>query len=238
MGLYSYPRGQVEYGEQEFAMWHSTRTQGVFFGGDNLAVIPASGMSVKITTMANGAGMGRSGRAWLNIYPNGGGIVQWIDEDVTVTLPRASGTQDRIDRIIFAHNYIANAPSGTPQIYFKQGAYSDNPVPPEIVRRYGEAWELSLAQIYIPKGSAEITPDMIIDERLDESVCGLMATPEVSVPTQAAYDAIYSLLTKLGEDERITVITEDPGARKLISGLTPYSAFVRSVSLNPVKTGI
>lgn len=222
MGVYSYPRGQVDYGEEEFAMWHSTRTQGVFFGEDNLAVVPAGGMSVKVTTMSSGVGAGRSGRAWLNIYPNGGGIVQWIDEDVTITLPQASGTQDRIDRIIFAHNYIANAPAGTPQLYYKQGAYSANPVPPEVVRQYGEVWELSLAQIYIPKGSTAITPDMITDERLDEKVCGLMATPEVQIPTNAAHDAIMSLLERIGKDERITVILEQ------LSPYNPYEIWKRN----------
>ncbi len=230
MGIYSYPREEAEYDGSEFAMWHSTRTRGVFMLDDNLAVVPDGGMTVKVKTAATGVGAGKAGKAWLDIYPNGGGIVQWIDEDVTIPLQQASGTQDRIDRIIFAHNYTLNSPGGTAQLYCKQGVFSDNPVPPEVVRRYGEVWELSLAQIFIPKGTTEITTANIFDERLDENVCGVMATPEVQIPTRLAYDTIMSLLNQLGESDKITLMLEDRN--------NPYQCWLRNPGdFNLLKTG-
>lgn len=93
-------------------------------------------------------------------------------------------TLDRIDRLVLRFdNTIENR-------YIKsfiiKGEPSANPEPPELERTYLEGeplvYEISLAQIRVVAGKSFIEQEDIIDERLDESVCGL-ASSLVGVPT-------------------------------------------------------
>ena len=189
----SFPNNQDVYVGAEWVMkWLHGRTSGVFGAEGNLAmtVVPDS-MSVQI---ADGTG-------WLS-NSNGDGIVFWNDSEqtsgskLTLTHDVADGVLDRIDRIVVTWettNYVA-----LPTISILKGIASSVPAPPELtnnnIRR-----QISLAKVKIPAGTVSLSTSMITDERLDDSVCGLV-TGGISVDTTQMQSQFDSFLKEI-EDE-------------------------------------
>lgn len=87
---------------------------------------------------------------------------------------------DRIDRIVLrwdARNSVRNILS-----HVKEGVPSVTPVAPDL-QRDNFIYEISLAQIRVRKNTVQLLPADLIDERLNEELCGLVTwTPKV--PTQ------------------------------------------------------
>ena len=86
---------------------------------------------------------------------------------------------NRIDRIVLrldlrnANRYI--------RVFVKKGEEAVKPVPPPL-QRDNYIHEISLAQIQIISNSTSINPTTLIDERMDEELCGLVSSL-ISVPT-------------------------------------------------------
>lgn len=132
--------------------------EGVVFG--HLQVKAAGGsMSVEVD------GGEKTGYAYINMH------TIHNTSTLKLTLNQASGTLPRIDRIVIQNSEIERKP----QIYVKQGAYSNTPKPPELTND-NVIQEKSLAQIFVDVGAVEITQADIKDERADESVCGYIAS--------------------------------------------------------------
>lgn len=100
-------------------------------------------------------------------------------------------TLDRIDRIVLRLD--KRNQSRYIRLFVKQGVPSSNPVPPEL-QRDDFIYELSLAQIRVRANTSTLNPADLIDERLDENLCGLVHSL-ISIPTsqfQAQWDLYFN----------------------------------------------
>lgn len=100
-------------------------------------------------------------------------------------------TLDRIDRIVLRLD--KKNQSRYIRLFVKQGTPSENPVPPEL-QRDDFIYELSLAQIRVRANTSTLNPADLIDERLDENLCGLVHSL-ISIPTsqfQAQWDLYFN----------------------------------------------
>jgi hypothetical protein len=112
-------------------------------------------------------------------------------------------TLDRIDRIVLRLD--KRNQSRYIKLFVKQGTPSENPVPPEL-QRDDFIYELSLAQIRVRANTSTLNPADLIDERLDENLCGLVHSL-ISIPTsqfQAEWDAFMASV----QDEGFTPRTD------------------------------
>lgn len=91
--------------------------------------------------------------------------------------PTTGATVNRIDRIVLRLDRRASARHIKLFVVEGQEAYSAEP--PALMRN-ANVHEISLAQVHITGGQSYI--DKIVDERLDESVCGI-ANSLINVPT-------------------------------------------------------
>jgi hypothetical protein len=135
-------------------------TTGVRNGGDNLRVTPAGYLDINI----------RAGMANIE------GYILRIEEDENgteypLTLPTPHNQFPRIDRVILRLDRSIETRDIIPMIL--TGVASNTPAPPELVRN-DIVWDISLARIRVAANSTTVLSSEITDERLDESVCGLI----------------------------------------------------------------
>lgn len=190
MAELSFPLENTTYTAEEAAIWFATRGSGVY-ANNHLAVSAGSGMAISV-----GEGM-----AWL-AYARYAGVAYLNDAAKTLMIGPADARNDRIDRVVIRYSRTANSV----QMAVLAGAASASPVAPALTRT-DETYEISLAQIYVRAGSTSITAGSITDERLNESVCGLMRDSVNSIPTddlfQKTYDAIRDDVVKALLDSAI-----------------------------------
>lgn len=134
----------------------------------------------------------KDGDVKLRVHPNGGMSVRMEagkafikghhyhnDDDLILNHNAADPELDRIDRVVLRldnsqeNRYI--------KAFILAGEPSEKPEPPELTRE-GDIYEISLAQVLVIADSGNITNERIIDERLNESVCGLVSSL-ISIPT-------------------------------------------------------
>lgn len=190
----SFPNNQDEYVGAEYVMkWLHGRTSGVFGASNNAAVsaLPSPGMAV---TISDGIG-------WMS-NGNGDGIVWWNDNEAANTsklqiqIDAADGVLNRIDRIIVewkTTNYV-----DLPEIKVLKGTASSNAKAPSLTNN-STLRQISLAKISVPAGTTAITASMITDERLDETVCGLV-TDRVNIDTSAMQAQFEALLRSIQDE--------------------------------------
>ncbi len=152
------PREYVDYELAE--AFKAMAPDGVENSEDSLKVLEQIGsMSVKVNY----------GRAMVN------GRVYVLSDDggQPLTLEIASSASStRIDRVVVRLNLATDARNIG--VYVLTGTPGASPVAPTITRQ-GEIYEISLSQIRVAPGATAITQDMIIDERLNEDVCGVLS---------------------------------------------------------------
>lgn len=186
----SFPNNQDVYVGAEWVMkWLHGRTSGVFGSANNLAtsIVPGT-MSVQVS----------DGVGWLS-NDNGDGIVFWNDNEqtgeskLTLTHDVADGVLDRIDRIVVTWettNYVA-----LPTISILKGTASSNPVVPSLTNNNIQR-QISLAKVSIPAGTVSLSASMITDERLDQSVCGIV-TEAIKIDTTTMQSQFEALLRSI-----------------------------------------
>ena len=189
----SFPNNQDVYVGAEWVMkWLHGRTSGVFGADGNLAmaVVPDS-MSIQIS----------DGIGWLS-NANGDGIVFWNDSEqtngskLTLTHDVADGVLNRIDRIVVTWettNYVA-----LPTISILKGTPSSIPAPPALTNNNIQR-QISLAKVNVPAGTVSLLGSMVTDERLDQSVCGIV-TEAIKIDTSTMQSQFESLLTAIQEE--------------------------------------
>jgi hypothetical protein len=104
------------------------------------------------------------------------------DSTKTLTHSAADAFQDRIDRIVIRLDML----SRNILSIIKEGTKSDNPIPPEL-ERTDTVYEISLAQVRIIAGKSYIEQSQIVDERLDEQLCGFVSSL-ITIPTNDMWD--------------------------------------------------
>ena len=189
----SFPNNQDVYIGAEWVMkWLHGRTSGVFGADGNLATsVVAGSMSVQIS----------DGVGWM-ANDNADGVVFWNDkessngEKLTLTVDAADGALDRIDRVVVTWettNYVA-----LPTISILKGTASSSPSVPSLINNSTQR-QISLARIKIPAGTVSLTSAMITDERLDETVCGIV-TDRVNIDTSAMQAQFEALLRSIQDE--------------------------------------
>jgi hypothetical protein len=139
-------------------------------------------------------------------------------------LPEA--TYDRIDRIVLRLD--KRNQSRFIRAFVKQGEPSANPVPPAL-QRDDFIYELSLAQIRVRANTSTLNPADLIDERLDENLCGLVHSL-ISIPTsqfQAQWDLYFN--AKKDEIDAETLAYEQELANKLIQYENDFNAWFADI---------
>lgn len=194
VNIKSFPNNQDVYiGAEDVMRWHHGRTSGVFGAGNNAAVsaLSSPGMAVCVS----------DGNGWMS-NSNGYGIAWWIDNEsesankLRVDIDAADGVLDRIDRIIIeweTTNYVAY-----PVVKVLKGTPSSNAVAPSLTNN-NTVRQISLAKVDVSAGTTAITASMITDERLDESVCGIV-TENVGVDTGVMHEQFKALLESVQQE--------------------------------------
>ena len=145
------------------------------FIGNGIFPVPSTGLQV-----VAGSGMNvtvRAGKAWINgyFYQNTG--------DLTVQLATADGQLNRIDRIVVQWNLT----NRTITTKVKSSGFSASPSAPA-VQRDADIFELVLADVFVAAGVTAITQSRITDQRLNTSLCGVVAAVVDQIDT-AAFNA-------------------------------------------------
>lgn len=143
------------YKAEDWAWYFATfLASGVFpKPSDGLQVVAHSGMEIRVNM----------GYAFINGY----GFRNPVSKGVT--LDRAEGAQNRVDRVVVRWDLVQR------DIYIDvlKGAPSAKPVATALTRNT-EVWELALADIYVGKGVTKILTQNITDQRFNSAVCGIV----------------------------------------------------------------
>lgn len=157
------------YKAEDWAWYFATfLASGVFpKPSDGLQVVAYSGMEVRVNM----------GYAFINGYAFRNPVSKGV------TLDRAEGAQNRVDRVVVRWDLVLR------DIYIDvlKGVPSAKPVATALTRNT-EVWELALADIYVGKGVTKILTQNITDQRFNSALCGIV------VGTVKEIDA--SVLTK------------------------------------------
>lgn len=187
MAVIAYPLNLEEYiGAEVVQLWHYGRTNGVFSAGNNLSVTASGGMNVSVS----------KGVAWMSATEFGG-IVVGNKDPLTLNIAMADSIMRRIDRVVIRWN--VSSMTTKPTIVIKKGVLSANPTAPS-VERSASIWELGLADILINAGTITINQGMITDQRLNESVCGIVRDGVTHIPTATLESQWKSWFTGLKTD--------------------------------------
>lgn len=104
-------------------------------------------------------------------YVNIGGKTKHFIRNTTLDLETSSATLDRIDAVVVRRDDTNR------DIYLTivKGGNSGSPVPPDLIRD-GAIYDLRLAEIYVAAGAVRITQAEITDTRMNDAVCGWVAS--------------------------------------------------------------
>jgi hypothetical protein len=184
----SYPNNADVFIGAEYPMkWHHGRTSGVFGAEGNAAVAAVDGQMA--VTVSDGVG-------WL-ADANGDGIVWWSDAEaqtaqkLALQLDTADGVLNRIDRVIVEWS----TPNYTqlPEIRVLKGVNAVSPAAPALTNN-ASTRQISLARISVAAGTLAVTAGMITDERLDETVCGIV-NDHIAIDTSMAAAQFEEILS-------------------------------------------
>lgn len=111
------------------------------------------------------------GSAWTE------GTLLWNTDPQGLAIASNASGNPRIDRVIVKMDRNTSAREMTLEI--KQGTPALSPVPPSL-QRDSTVWEISLAQVLVASGAAQVLQGDITDERYDPDVCGLSIHPALT----------------------------------------------------------
>ena len=176
----SFPLENTAYTAEDAQLWFATRQSGVY-AGTHLGVTANGTMAVTLGT----------GIAWLH-YADFAGCVYGNTAGKALTVELADAQYKRIDRVCIRLEILNN----NCYAYVKKGTAAASPAAPAL-QRDAAAYEISVAQIAVASGATAINAGNITDERLDETVCGLMRDGVTGIDTsvlQSQYNAILAEL--------------------------------------------
>ena len=154
-GFFNSSGGDRVYDATDFARYFGClASNGVFWAAaTNLKVSPGSGVSVAIAP----------GSGWINGYSYEN------TSPLEKTLDTPHGVNARIDRVVLRlsmperHIYAA----------IKTGTPAPVPEPPELTRT-SDVYELVLGDVTVPRAAVSLAVGNIADQRLNQSLCGLV----------------------------------------------------------------
>lgn len=184
MAIITYPLDNTDYLGDDAALFHCTRTTGIYAGDDFSFSVNGADNIVTV----------QPGIAWMRINRFKGLVAAMkVETDVDMGIP--DPVYPRIDRVVL--QYDAN--KNDTEIVVKSGSPSSNPKPP--VRSATEAlYEIHLLEIRREPGAVAITAKDVKDLRLDKSCCGLMADSVTGVDTEAINNQFQNLLQVIEQE--------------------------------------
>lgn len=166
--IITYPLDGIDYDATDAAGYFATRQSGVYCAEDCFAVSLAGGANLTVS----------KGLAW--VHPSEFTGYSIIQRDAqSLALSAASTELPRIDRIVLRFDAAARKSS----LQVLQGTAASSPVAPALTRT-ALVYDLCLAEIKRPAGSASITASDLTDTRLDEDLCGVMRDGVTGIPTE------------------------------------------------------
>lgn len=152
-----YPLNDRDYGADDVAMYHATRTSGIFDNDDFACTATGADNNVTI-----GPGL-----AWIRESRFVGRVA--AEKNTTVLdMGVANSTYPRIDAVVLRYEVGIGA-----SLVAKNGVAAANPEPPQVVRT-AAVIELHLYHVRREAGAASIPVSALTDVRMDSRYCGLM----------------------------------------------------------------
>lgn len=184
MAIITYPLDNVDYLGDDAALFHCTRTTGIYAGDDFSFSVNGADNIVTV----------QPGLAWMRIN-RFKGLVAAMKLETNVDMGLPDPVYPRIDRVVL--QYDAN--KNDTEIVVKSGSPSSNPRPP--MRSMTEAlYEIHLLEVRRDPGAVAITEKDVTDLRLDKSCCGLMAESVTEVDTEAINNQFQDLLQTIEQE--------------------------------------
>lgn len=184
MTLATYPLDNIDYAADDAALFHSTRTTGIFADDDFTYSLSGADNTIKL-----GVGL-----AWMRLA-RFKGIVTALKTETSVDMGLPDSVYPRIDHVVL--QYDAN--QNNTQIVVKSGAAASSPLPPE--RATSEAlYEIHLLRVRREPGATAVTAKDVTDLRLNAEYCGLMADAVTRVDTSGINAQVTALIEKLRLD--------------------------------------
>lgn len=183
------------------------------FIGNGVFPVPSTGLQVVVDNGMNL--LLKAGKAWINgyFYNN--------TSDLTITIGTADGQLNRIDRIVVRWDLTNRIISAE----VKSSAYSASPTAPAL-QRDADIYELALADVYVGAGVTAITQSNITDQRLNTSLCGVVAAVVDQIDTEAfnaQLQAWFAEYQSLSAAEYNTLVSYMNSLK--LQGNTQYDAF-------------
>lgn len=207
MAIITYPLNGIDYDAENAETYLCTRTSGVYSADGNFQASVTGDRQVTIST----------GLAWIRNTAAAGKSV-YVSEPVSVNIPMADGTRDRLDRIVLRFDKAANRS----EIVVKQGEPSSAAVAPS-VERTELIYELGLCVVLCKAGSTLVDISDVTSTLLDESVCGLMRDGVTGIPTAQLQEQAEALIDEL---------------RRVITGVEDGSEYMLKAVFDPKSAGI
>ena len=127
-----------------------------------------------------------------------------FQNDILVQFEDADGVYPRKDVIVLGYDKNANEAG----IYVRTGVAAETPEMPEL-RQDGDYDETFLYCVNRPTGATSITPENVVDLRLDPTYCGLMRDTIDAIDTSVLQAAFEAFLAKIEQElDRLNTGTE------------------------------
>lgn len=178
----SFPLENTAYTAEDAQLWFATRTSGVY-AGTHLGVTANGTMTVTLG----------EGIAWLH-YGDYAGCVYGNTSGKALTVALADAQYARIDRVCVRLEILNNKCYA----YIKKGAAAASPAAPAL-QRDAAAYEISVAKIAVAAGATAVSAGDVTDERLDETVCGIMRDGVTGIDSSVLQRQFSAMLAELEE---------------------------------------
>jgi len=154
-GFFNSSGGDRIYDASDFARYFGClASNGVFWAtANNLRITPGSNVSISVAP----------GSAWINGYSYEN------TSPLELTLETPHGVNPRIDRIALR----LSMPERRIYAAVKTGTAAAIPGPPALTRT-ADIYELALADVTVPRAAVAIVSSNVNDQRLNQSLCGLV----------------------------------------------------------------
>jgi len=184
MTLVTYPLDNTDYSAEDAALFHCTRTTGIYADDDFKFFV--SGADNEITL---GVGI-----VWMRMS-RFKGVVAALKTEMVVDLGLPDPIYPRIDHVVI--QYDAN--KNITEVVVKKGDAASAPRPP--ARSTSEAlYEVHLMQVRREPGATAVTAKDVTDLRLDANYCGIMAESVTKVDTKAINAQAMALIDSLRDE--------------------------------------
>lgn len=204
MAIIAYPLNNIDYTAEDAMLANLPTSSGVYATENQFSLNLTNGLSFEIG----------KGLAFMR-FDEAKGFTVYLNETASFQLDVADSVLPRIDRVVLQWNQSENAV----KIAIKKGAYSSTPAPVARVTTTA-VYELVLFDILVPANSSTLLASNVTDQRLNSSLCGLMANTITRIDTDAIQAQIDGIIEN--SEERISeIVNEDLTEAKESGEFTP-----------------